>query len=150
MASFGMDIFISLYALANEKVSENRKLRRLENQKVGGSKTCQPSYLPTFSPPCSSPSCFLIFQNICVHPLPAIALAQARRAGWFPYALSSFLFPLFYFLFYWFLEFAFLGYNPDRHFPRHLNDFVAHPAHVKLFHIRKTSSSDDNGSISPI
>jgi hypothetical protein len=34
--------------LEEEKVAENRKLRKLENQKVGGSKTCQPSYLLTF------------------------------------------------------------------------------------------------------
>jgi hypothetical protein len=31
--------------LEDEKVSENRKLRRLENQKVGSFKTCQPSHL---------------------------------------------------------------------------------------------------------
>gem|GEM_PF-2405626 len=40
---------------------------------------------------------FKTFVFICVHSLPAIALAQARRAGWFP--LSSFLFSLSYFLF---------------------------------------------------
>ena len=76
--------------LEDEKVAENRKLRRLENQKVGGSKTCQPS--------CTSPSYFLVFKIfvfIRVHPLPAIALAQARRAGWFSLSLvTSFLFPI--------------------------------------------------------
>ena len=40
---------------------------------------------------------FKTFVFIRVHPLPAIALAQARRAGWFPD--SSFLFSLSYFLF---------------------------------------------------
>jgi len=50
---------ITANVIRNEKVAENRKLRGLENQKVGGSKTCQPSY--------SSPSYCLIFQNICVY-----------------------------------------------------------------------------------
>jgi len=54
--------------LENEKGTENRKLRRLEDQKIGDSWTCQPSYLPTFSPSCSSLSNVLIFQNICGHP----------------------------------------------------------------------------------
>jgi hypothetical protein len=36
--------------LEDQKVSENRRFRRLENEKVGGSEICQPSYLPTFSP----------------------------------------------------------------------------------------------------
>jgi hypothetical protein len=36
--------------LEDEKVAEYRKLRRLENQKVGGSRTCQPSHLLTFLP----------------------------------------------------------------------------------------------------
>jgi len=58
---------ITANVIRNEKVAENRKLRGLENQKVGGSKTCQPSYLPTFSPSYSSPSYCLIFQNICVY-----------------------------------------------------------------------------------
>ena len=34
--------------LGDEKVSENRKLRRLENQKVGGSEICKPYYLLAF------------------------------------------------------------------------------------------------------
>ena len=65
--------------LEDDKVLENRKLRRLENQKVGGFKKCQPSYLPTFSPSCSSLSYFskyLCLSVIC------------------PYPLSSFLFPI--------------------------------------------------------
>jgi len=37
---------------------------------------------------------FKIFVFIRVHPLPAIALAQARRRGGFPYPLFSFLFPI--------------------------------------------------------
>jgi len=71
--------------LEDEKVAENRKLRRLENQKVGDYRTCQPSYLPTFSPSCSSPSYFLIFQNICVYSCSSV--------------VSLILFPLFSFLF---------------------------------------------------
>jgi hypothetical protein len=51
----------------DEKVSENRKLRSSKNQKVGGSKTCQPSCLLNFSPSCASPSYFLLFQNIPVY-----------------------------------------------------------------------------------
>ena len=40
---------------------------------------------------------FKTFVFIRVHPLPAIALAQARRAGWFPLSLvASFLFPISY------------------------------------------------------
>jgi hypothetical protein len=79
--------------LEDEKVAEYRKLRRLENQKVGGYRTCQPSYLPTFlpavflagSPSCSSPSYHLIFLNICVY--------------WCSSVVSFILFPIFSFLF---------------------------------------------------
>jgi hypothetical protein len=36
--------------LEDEKIIDNRKLRRLEDQKLGGPENCQPSYLLTFSP----------------------------------------------------------------------------------------------------
>jgi len=58
--------------------------------------------MPTFLHSCPLPSYFLIFKNIHVYPLPAIALAQARRARLVPrflFPLFSFLFPIFYFLF---------------------------------------------------
>jgi hypothetical protein len=52
-------------------------MRRSENQKVGGFKTCQLSYLLTFL--------ISFFQNIYVYP-------------WFP--LSTYLFPIFGFKFF--------------------------------------------------
>jgi len=67
--------------LEDEKVSENRKLRRLENQTVGDYRTCQPSYLPTFLLFTFLLSCF---QNICVYSRSSVVFL--------------FLFPLFYFL----------------------------------------------------
>jgi len=68
---------------------------------------------------------FKIVVFICVHPLPANALAQARRAGWFPYILS----PIFSFLFLTYTEATvqvlkalllskFLAYIPDLFLPR--------------------------------
>jgi len=55
-----------MYAFV-ESVQE-KKLRRLENQNVGGSNICQPSYLPTFLLSYSSSSHFPIFRNIFVYP----------------------------------------------------------------------------------
>jgi hypothetical protein len=66
----------------------------------------------------------------------------------FIFPLSSFLFSLFYFM--GASNFVSLRDDPDRHLPRHLNNLVAYPAHVKFFYIRNTSSSDNNGSISTV
>jgi hypothetical protein len=62
---------------------------------------------------------FKIFVLIRVHPLPAIALAQARRAGWFP--LSSFLIPISYFWLPHYVVFDDPG-KPD--FQRKKNDHI--------------------------
>jgi hypothetical protein len=68
--------------LEDEKVSENRKLRRLENQKVGNFKTCRLSYLPTF----------LFFTFLLPYFSKHLCLFVFIRG--FPYSLSSFLFPI--------------------------------------------------------
>jgi len=77
--------------LEEEKVLENSKLSRLENQKftrlrrrqrrpgVRGSKTCQPSYLPTF----------LIFAFLLSYFSKYLCLSVIC-----PYPLSYFLFPI--------------------------------------------------------
>jgi len=84
--------------LKDDKISENKQLRRLENQKVGDLRTCQPSYLPTFSPSCSSLSYFLIFLNIRVYPWFSLSYFPYPLSC-FPYPLSCFLFSVSYFLF---------------------------------------------------
>jgi hypothetical protein len=81
--------------LEDEKVTQNRKLRRLENQKVGGSKTCQPSYLLTFLlftfllSYFSKYLCLFVF----IPCPPSLSLRRGGRGG-FPYPHSSFLFPI--------------------------------------------------------
>ncbi|MBW2605445.1 MAG: hypothetical protein JRE28_14225 [Deltaproteobacteria bacterium] len=90
--------------LEDEKVSENRKLRRLENQSPahraygpeGRSETLRHADLLTFPLSCSSPSYFLIFQNIYVYSCssPARHPARSGEAGEVIslYSLFSFLF----------------------------------------------------------
>jgi hypothetical protein len=67
--------------LEDEKISENRKLRRLENQKVGDLKTCQPSYLLTF----------LLLSFLLSYFSKYLCLFVFIRG--LPYPYSSFLFP---------------------------------------------------------
>ena len=67
--------------LEDEKVQENRKLRGLENQKVGDYRTCQPSHLLALHF-----LTFLFSKYLCL-------FAFIRG---FPYPLSSFLFPNFW------------------------------------------------------
>lgn len=67
--------------LEDEKVSKNKKLKRIENQKVGGSKTCQPSHLLALHL-----LTFLFSKYLC--------LFVFIRG--FPYPLSPFLFPNFW------------------------------------------------------
>jgi hypothetical protein len=43
-----------------------------------------------------------------------------------------------------------LGYHPNPHFPRHMNDLVDHTAHNELFHRGNTSSPCNNSPISPV
>jgi len=65
--------------LEDENASENRKLRKLEDQKLGGPENCQPSYLPTFLP----------FPFLLSYFLKMFVVIRG-----FPYPLSSFLFPI--------------------------------------------------------
>jgi hypothetical protein len=80
--------------LEDEKVAENRKLRRLENQKVGNFKTCRPSYLPTFLfftfllPYFSKHLCLFVFIRGFPYPWSPLAPPKAGKP------LFSFLFPI--------------------------------------------------------